>query len=183
MFSQIRQDSFNVYGCFVGILFGSRRDLKIKYISFWWPGAKLEGDEAPGLGQQELVRLVPRSRSHWPVLSSTCSPAQGPTRHLIPAALLSSSGLLVHHGKLETQHKCFAKLKSGVSSSHLAENMEGSHGASFHILNFLFACVVGQSTDFLSKLLCLEVAEFIQYGRWLFHWFLTQMKRWKERQS
>ena len=88
MFSQIRQDSFNVYGCFVGILFGSRRDLKIKYISFWWPGAKLEGDEAPGLGQQELVRLVPRSRSHWPVLSSTCSPAQGPTRHLIPAALL-----------------------------------------------------------------------------------------------
>ena len=51
------------------------------------------------------------------------------------------------------------------------------NGTSFHIQNFLFACVVGQSTDFLSKLLCLEVAEFIQYGRCLFHWFLTQMKR------
>ncbi|KAI4557826.1 hypothetical protein MJG53_018579 [Ovis ammon polii x Ovis aries] len=56
--------------------------------------------------------MVPRSRSHWPVLSSTCSPAQGPSSHLIPAALLSSPGPLVHHGKLETQHKCFAKLKS-----------------------------------------------------------------------
>ena len=85
MFSQIKQDSFNVYGCFVGILFGSRRDLKIKYISFWWPGAKLEGDEAPGVGQQELVRLVARCRSHWPVLPSTCSPVQCPSRHLNPA--------------------------------------------------------------------------------------------------
>lgn len=35
MFSYIRQDSFSVYSCFVGILFGSRRDLKINYISFW----------------------------------------------------------------------------------------------------------------------------------------------------
>lgn len=43
---------FDVYGYFAGILFGSSRDLKIRYISFWWPGAKLKGDQAWGLGQQ-----------------------------------------------------------------------------------------------------------------------------------
>lgn len=100
-----------------------------------------------------------------------------------PQALLPSPGPPAHHGELEPQHKRFAKLKRWGELKPFGRECGMLTWGFFSHQNFLFACIVGQNIEFLSKWLCLEVAEFVWYSRWLFHWFLTQMKRIKERQS
>lgn len=76
---------------------------KLNTFPFGDLGPELEGDEALGLGQRLLVRLVPRSLSHWPASPTTCSPPHGQARFPShdPACPCS----------IEDTHKCFAKLK------------------------------------------------------------------------
>lgn len=131
MFSEIRRDSSNVYGCFAGILFGSGRDLKIKYISFWWPGARAGGRWGPRLGPAVTCQACSKKSLPLACLAKHLQPTPRPSQIPLP-----SSSLPVSHWR-HTQMLCKIK-KGGASPSHLAEEWKDHMGLPFHIRTFFF---------------------------------------------